>query len=161
MGPLLRERMDSVDILQETFLDAVRMFDRFEVQSESSLIRWLAKIAELRVREAVQKLKAAKRDAAREERFERAGSTESQVVHPAGTGPSPSMEVAGREEKELFEACLEHLPEDYREAILLRDFAGAPWEEVAQALDKPSAGAARMLHARAMAELASVYRRSR
>ena len=82
------------------------------------------------------------------------------MAHPAATGASPSMEVAGREEKERFEECLELLPEDYREVILLRDFAGAPWEEVAQALGKPSAGAARMLHARAMAELASVYRRS-
>lgn len=159
MGPLLRERVDSVDILQETFLDAVRLLDRFEVRSESSLIRWLAKIAENRIREAVQKMLAAKRDPARQERFDRLTSTAGVGAEPLAKGASPSVQVAGDEAKERFQACLELLPEHYREAILLRDFAGASWDEVAEALGKPSAGAARMLHARALAELASIYRR--
>lgn len=161
MGPLLRERMDSVDIAQETFLDALRLFDRFEVRSESSLIRWLAKIAELRVSEALQKMRAAKRDPARQERFDRLTSTQAMAVEPVATDPTPSADAAGREGKERFDVCLALLSEDYREVILLRDFAGASWEEVAQALGKATADSARMLHSRAMAELASAYRRFR
>lgn len=159
VGPRLRTRLDSTDLLQETFVEAVRMFDRFEVRDESSLIRWLSRIAELRVREAVQKMKAAKRDPRREVPIAAGASSASPVVDPADASPSPSENAVDREDAARFEHCLDRLRDEQREVILLRDFSGASWEDVAEAMGKPSAGAARMLHSRALAELASLYGR--
>ena len=53
-----------------------------------------------------------------------------------------------------FEAKLEQ----YRELILLRNYAGASWESVAEETNRPSAAAARMMHARAVVELGKLLR---
>ena len=53
---------------------------------------------------------------------------------------------------------LERLPEEYRELILLRNYAGASWESVAEETGRPSAAAARMMHARALVELGKLVR---
>ena len=44
------------------------------------------------------------------------------------------------------------------ELILLRDYAGSSWEEIAAEVDAPSAAAARMMHARALAKLGALLR---
>jgi DNA-directed RNA polymerase specialized sigma24 family protein len=41
------------------------------------------------------------------------------------------------------------LPENYREVVLLRDYHGAEWDEVARALAVPGVHAAQQLHQRA------------
>lgn len=158
LGRLLRTRVDSVDILQETFLLAVQKIDGFEPRSNADIIRRLARFAENQIRKAVQEMRAAKRDPARERRFEQASSVEG--WEPAGETPRPEELAASNEEDERVARSLELLPEDYREVILLRNHAGSAWEEVAEEMGKPSPAAARMLYSRAMAELASVFRRS-
>ncbi len=45
------------------------------------------------------------------------------------------------------------LPERYREILVLRDQKGLPWDEVAKRLARPSADAARMMHAKAKVAL--------
>ena len=45
MGPKLREKLESVDILQEVFRTAFEGFERFEMRDEASFINWLSKIA--------------------------------------------------------------------------------------------------------------------
>ena len=157
LGPRLKARMDSADILQETFVEAVRMFDRFEIRAESSLIQWLARIAELRVREAVQKMQADKRNPDREIPIDAPKGESATLREPSAQSPTPSSIAASSEEAERVEACLAQLNPEHREAILLRVYAGASWQEVADALGRPSPGAARMLHSRAMAELSSAF----
>jgi len=157
LGTRLRQRVDSLDILQETFIEAVRLFDGFEMRDESSLLRWLARIAELRVKEAAQRESAAKRDAGREQPLDDSEVGEVLEGELAADAISPSGEVAREEARERIVRCLERLPDEQREAILLRDYAGASWKSVAEALGRPSPGAARMLHARALARLAALY----
>lgn len=162
LGARLRTQVDSVDILQETFGDAVRMFDRFEMRDDASLIQWLAKIAELRVRAAAQRMNAAKRDPGREVRLDASGDSDGRPQRPhevAADNPTPSQALARGEDAERVLRCLDQLDELQREAILQRDFAGASWDSIAEALHKPSADAARMLHARALARLAALYGR--
>ena len=157
LGRALRRRVDSNDILQETFVDAVGSIDRFEAGGGSSLLAWLTRIAELRVREASQKASAAKRDVAREVRLgpEQAGGCGFEPFD--STTPS---RLAVRAEGEALVLCaLEELADEQREAILLRVYAESSWSEIARALGKPTPGAARMLHARAMARLTTVCRR--
>jgi DNA-directed RNA polymerase specialized sigma24 family protein len=65
----------------------------------------------------------------------------------------PIDATASEEQQKIVETCMQELPEDYRELILLRNYAGASWETVAEETGRPSAAAARMMHARAMIEL--------
>src|SRR6185436_18440399 len=61
LGPSLRRRLESGDILQETFLAAVRNFARFELRDEGSFINWLAVLAENQIRDAADHHGAQKR----------------------------------------------------------------------------------------------------
>jgi DNA-directed RNA polymerase specialized sigma24 family protein len=49
LGSRLRESVDSGDILQETFLAAVRSIENFEMREEASLINWLSRLAERQI----------------------------------------------------------------------------------------------------------------
>jgi RNA polymerase sigma-70 factor, ECF subfamily len=161
LGPALRASLESVDILQETFEAAIRDFDHFEVRDHGSFINWLARIAERKLCDADDHLRAQKRDRRREVPL--ASSDGSTSLGPVlrAAGPSPSEQVSRNEQIELIEACLSEMPEEYRELIILHDYAGASWEAVAEATGRPSAAAARMKYRTALRDLAArVLRRT-
>ena len=72
--------------------------------------------------------------------------------------PGLSPVIAGTEEEELLEACVADLSDEYRELIILREYAGASWEEIARETGRPSADAARMMHGKAMLELSKLLK---
>jgi len=158
MDSPLRKRLDSGDILQETFMAAMRGFDKFDMGSEASFINWLAVIAERKVRDALDHATAQRRDVRREVEIDgpRPGKDEDDRA-PDQESPnkavSPLSKLAMQEDSALLEEALHSLPEQYRELILLRDYAGYSWDEVARETGRPNASAARMMHARAMVEL--------
>jgi RNA polymerase sigma-70 factor (ECF subfamily) len=159
LGRRLRLRMDSGDILQETFAAAVDAFDRFEMKDEAGFINWLSKIAERQVLAAVEHHSAQKRDAAREVPLDPGDPARATSIEPVDVGPAPSELAQRAEESSLVERCVTELPEEYRELIIWRDYAGAAWEVVAEETGRPSADAARMMHAKAMLELGRLMRR--
>jgi DNA-directed RNA polymerase specialized sigma24 family protein len=69
---------------------------------------------------------------------------------------SPLEAAIGQEVVERYEAALASLTTAERDAIVARLELGLTHEEIAQALGKPSADAARMAVARAMVQLARV-----
>lgn len=164
LGARLRERVDSGDILQETFLAAVRSIESFEMREEASLINWLSRLAERQIIAAADYHGARKRDSRRDVPLT-SGTGDSQTVSVRlgledGRVPRPLDSVADAEEQARVESCLERLPEEYRELILLRNYADASWESVAEETGRPSAAAARMMHARALVELGKLVRGS-
>jgi RNA polymerase sigma-70 factor (ECF subfamily) len=162
LGPRLRERVESGDILQETFIAAVRSIESFEMREEASLINWLSRLAERQIIAAADFHGAKKRDSRRDVPL--SGPTgDSQTVSVSrgledGREPGPLDRIADAEEQARVESCLEHLPEEYRELILLRNYAGASWESIAEETGRPSAEAARMMYARALVELGKLLR---
>ena len=162
LGARLRESIDSGDILQETFLAAVRSLDSFEMREEASLINWLSRLAERQIIAAADYHGAKKRDTRRNVSLSgpvhEARSATISIAIPDGRDTRPLDVLAGREEQKIVEKCLEDLPEEYRELILLRNYAGASWESVAEETGRPSAAAARMMHARALVELGKLVR---
>ncbi|MBI5433631.1 MAG: sigma-70 family RNA polymerase sigma factor [Planctomycetes bacterium] len=162
LGPELRALLDSGDILQETFAAAVSAFDRFEMREEASLIRWLATLAERQITAAADRYGALKRDRKREVPLSPVNPASSSSPHGrdlSASGPLPIDEVAGEEEATLVDDAIRELPEEYRELILWRDYAGAEWDVVARETGRPTAAAARMMHSRAMVELTKLVRR--
>ncbi len=161
LGEPLRRRVDVSDILQETFAAAVDAFDRFEVRDEGSFINWLARIAEHQVLAAADHHGAQKRNPAREVPLAHADASGPIGIDPVATGLLPPDQVVRAEEILLVETCVAALPEAYRELIILRNYAGASWDTVAAETGRPSAAAARMMHAKAVIELGKEFRRRR
>ena len=163
LGPRLRESVESGDILQETFLAAVKAFPSFEMRDEGSLIHWLAKLVERQIIAQADYHGAKKREAARRVSLERTHGGSGQLsgsvpmLHADET-TAPLEKLAKAEERAAVERAMDALPAEYRELLLLRNYAGASWESVAEATGRPSAAAARMMHARALLELAKVLR---
>jgi RNA polymerase sigma-70 factor (ECF subfamily) len=158
LGPRLRESLDSGDILQETFLAAVRSFQNFEMRDEASLIHWLARLAERQIIAAADYHGAKKRDAARNISMTSSRGSGSITIAFPDDSTAPLEKIAAREESAKVERCLDELPDEYRELIVLRNYAGASWEVVAEETDRPSAAAARMMYSRAMLELGKLLR---
>jgi RNA polymerase sigma-70 factor (ECF subfamily) len=72
---------------------------------------------------------------------------------------SPLEEAIGREAVELYEAALQRLRPEEREAIIARVEMDYTYQEMAEALGKPSAEAARKAAQRALVRLAEEMRR--
>lgn len=156
LGPTLRGYLDSDDVLQETCLAALEAFDRFDLRDDGSLLHWLGRLAENRIRQAAEHHHALKRDRRRERPLPEA------ATEPSGRGselldggPQPPVRAAADEELEGVLAALDTLGPEQREVFILRHLThGAPrWESIARDLGSPSADAARQLYARAVAAI--------
>ena len=155
LGRRLAAHTETEDILQETFAAAVEAFDRFEMRDDASLINWLARLAERKIIAAADFFGAKKRDRRREIRLPAATHNDSSVASAeiADSLDGPLQKAEDAELRALVDDCVAELSDDYRELILLRDYAGSSWEQVARETGRPSAEAARMMHTRAMLEL--------
>ena len=157
MGPQLRREMDSMDLVQESFVDAVKAFDRFDVQDEASLIRWLRTIVENRVRDAGRHAGRARRDRSREQPLDAPASADTPSAasfDPADPSTLPLDHLLGSEDSEALAGALDGLSESDRELILLRDYEQHSWAQVAEVTWRPTADSARTAHRKAMARLA-------
>jgi RNA polymerase sigma-70 factor (ECF subfamily) len=156
LGSKLREVVESGDVLQETFKEAVVAFERFEIREDASIINWLARLAEHKIIGLADFHGARKRDHARNVPMP-------ELDHPSSTSPlklehvdgstQPLEKIVRNEEVDRVVRAIAELSEEHRELILHRNYMGASWEAVAKETGRPSAAAARMAHARAMIEL--------
>jgi len=161
IGSRLRLRLDSEDILQPTFAKAFENFDRFEMRHEGSFLHWLAEYAKRQIHDAADRENAIKRVPLDHLRS---------IDDDGGDESRPRMEVPGRttgpidrvvrSEREIaVEECLDQMAEHHRMVIVLRDYDGLEWNEVAEKMHKNTDSAVRELHRRAMLELAKLLRR--
>ncbi|MEZ5979947.1 MAG: sigma-70 family RNA polymerase sigma factor [Planctomycetota bacterium] len=155
MGRGLRAELESGDMVQEAMVEVLEGFSRFEMRDETAFVRWLSTLVENRLREVARFHGAAKRDRAREVHVDQARGSDDRPraaelvdAHAA----TPSEDVSRRELGELVHEALAKLDERHRRVLVLRQ-TGAEWESVAHDMGLGSAGAARMLHARARVAL--------
>jgi RNA polymerase sigma-70 factor (ECF subfamily) len=137
LGPKLREKVESCDVLQEAYLAAHEAFASFEYADDGAFLRWLCRIIDNRIRDLRDYFQARKRQ-----------PTELPQSNP--TGPITALDRA--EHRETIARALDRLSEDHRQVLLLRYFEGLSAEETARRMGR-SAGAVRKLTARALAEL--------
>jgi len=126
LGRGLRAREDSDDVLQEVYLEAHRVFDRFRWQGDASFTRWLCRIAENVIRGLVDRHGAQKRTPpggmARVSRIEH---------RLAASAAGPATQAARRERTEALAVALGALDDELREVLLLRYFQGRTIDEIA------------------------------
>lgn len=159
MGQELRSKLESMDLVQDAFVSALRGLENFTYQNEGDFLRWLAKIAENRIRDNSEKLHADKRNIRREIPLTITGQNSRDSL--VGTvGPidftTPSVIVSRREDMNKLEKAMDKLRPEYKEVIILAKMEGLSGHELAEKLGKEP-GAARALLSRALAALAQEY----
>ncbi|MBK8979457.1 MAG: sigma-70 family RNA polymerase sigma factor [Planctomycetes bacterium] len=154
LGPKLRTRLESMDIVQDTFATALRKFDDFEMRDEASFIHWLSTIAEHQITDRRDYHEAKKRSASRETSLDGDRPDALPALEPVSDVDSPLDALIRTEGSTRVEEKIAELPDKYRELILLRDYAGFSWKEVAERADRPTPDAAREMHRQAIVKLA-------
>ena len=161
MGKELRSKLESMDVVQDTFLQALGHLHDFTWENEGDFVRWLSRIAENELRGHLRKLHAEKRDIRREVRLAGDGSTTGGgfigPLGPVGT-TTPSVMASRKEELGKLEKAIDELKPEYKQAIVLSKIDGLSHEEVADKLGR-SSEAVRKLVSRALAELVVAFRR--
>jgi len=147
----LRAKGGASDLVQETFLNAHRHFDRFHGETEGELLAWLRQLLLNNLASFRRLFVAGKRRVGREVTLDRSGSS-SPVREISASAPSPSEQALGHERDQSLQCALERLPDDYRRVLTLRHIEGHSFEEIGRSIGR-SANAARKLWARAVERL--------
>lgn len=162
MGPELRSKLQSMDLVQDAFISAIRSMDNFTYENEGDFLRWVSRIAENRIRDNLENLHAQKRDIRREIPLNTNSST-TQDTFVGISGPvdimTPSLVISNREDLDRLEKAMQKLKPEYRKAITLTKIEGLSYEEAAEQLGK-SPDAMRMLLSRAMAALSQNFEKT-
>jgi len=140
-----RDLAETQDLVQETVFKAFKQLDRFEVRHDGALQAYLRQALLNRIRSEIRRVSR---------------RPEPVVLEPGieDAAPSPLEAAIGREGIERYEQALARLRPGDREAIVGRIEFGLTNEELAAALEKPSANAARMAVERALFRLAKELR---
>src|SRR5580700_1090251 len=127
IGQRLQGKVDASDIVQETFLEAHRNFARFRGTSEGELVRWLRQILATNLADLFRRYLGTQGRDVRLEREIVGALDRSSILLDRGlvaVQSSPSHQAAQREQAVLLADALGQLPDDYREAIVLRHLEG-------------------------------------
>ena len=152
LGAKLRQRLESQDVMQQVYLDALDNIDRFVDRGGDSFFAWLRKIAVNRICDVDRRaFQTAKR--AGEVRAADVGASMANLLDAlAASNTSPSMAVDLQDKIKLLQSALDHLNEDQREVIRLRYLNQLNVAETAAKMDR-SERAVRSLCVRALIRL--------
>jgi RNA polymerase sigma factor (sigma-70 family) len=140
MPTALRDLADTSDFVQDVLLQTFQKVGRLDVGREGGLQAYLRQSVLNRIRDEFRKAQR------------RPGMVELDETYQDSL-PSPLEQAIGQAGIERYEMALAALRPIDREAIIARVELGFTYEEVANALGKPSANAARMAVERALVRL--------
>jgi RNA polymerase sigma-70 factor (ECF subfamily) len=153
MDRRLSSRVDSSDVLQETYLEAARKLPDYAKQRTMPLFPWLRWIARDKVISLYRRhLAAGRRAVGREVPILPVDGSAKLVLELVSDATSASRKVARTELAALLRRGLERLAPDDRELILMHHFEGLTHRDAAQCLRIGEAAAAKR-YARARASL--------
>ena len=129
------------DILQETFFRAFQQITRFQPKSDQSFLAWLKTIAESRLIDAIKHQRRQKRGGqmrrveAAQDVFHTTVADLLNLVADDGGG-TPSKIVATGEAVKAMQVAIAALPEEQRQALLLRYFRQKSLDEAGAEMDR-------------------------
>jgi RNA polymerase sigma-70 factor (ECF subfamily) len=135
-----RDVADTQDLVQDAIVRTLPRLKTFEARHPGALQAYLRQAIANRIRDEIRKVRSRPAPADLSDR-------------QADEAPSPLEQAIGREGLERYETALARLRPDEREAIIARLELQQSYEEVALALGKTSADAARMAVTRAVKSL--------
>lgn len=142
-----RDITDTSDLVQESVFETFKRIDAFEPRGAGALQAYLRQALINRVRNQLRRV------------VSRPRPSELESAMP-DEGPSPLEEAIGAQTLDRYEAALARLRPEDRDAIVSRIEFGMSFADLATALDKPSADAARMAVVRALERLAQEMARA-
>jgi RNA polymerase sigma-70 factor, ECF subfamily len=136
-----RDMLDTEDLVQESVMAALRRIQDFEARREGALQAYLRQALANRIKDVI--------------RYKHRRPIQTELPdNAADQGESPLEQVIGLENTERYEAAMLRLRDTDREAIVARVELRYSYQDLAVALGKPSADAARVAVARAVYRLA-------
>jgi RNA polymerase sigma-70 factor (ECF subfamily) len=143
----LRNQEDALDVVQEAFIKVHRYLPRFEGQS--SFYTWLYRIV---ANLCIDHVRRARRGRAAEydDRFRHEGADEGFAEPITGrVGGDPGGSVRDREIREAVRLGLDGLSDKHRAVIVMREFQGMSYAEMAEAMEcSKGTIMSRLFHAR-------------
>jgi len=139
IGQRLQVKVDASDLVQETMLEAHKDFGTFRGASEAELVAWLRQIMASVFCGTLRKyLGAQKRDIRLERTLRESLDRSSLLLGRGFVDPhsSPSQQASRREQSVLLADALAKLPEDYREALVLRHLQGLSFPEIGRRMGR-------------------------
>jgi len=159
MGTELRSKLESMDLVHEALICALTDLKDFAYRDEGDFLRWLAQIAENRIRDNIDKLHADKRDIRKESPLNGHTSTVTKnryQIPQLAMSTTPSAILSKKEELDKLENAIDKLKPEYKEVILWAKIEGLSYEEIANRLGK-STNAVGHLLSRAMIALSKIF----
>ena len=144
-----RDVSDTDDLVQETLLQTFKRIGQFEPRGSGALLAYLRQAILNRVREELRR------------KGRRPDGTHLSGLDLESELSSPLEQAIGQEALDRYERALQRLKPDEQNAVIGRVELGYTYEELAEALDKPSAEAARKAAQRALVRLAEEMERGR
>ncbi|HVK09156.1 MAG TPA: sigma-70 family RNA polymerase sigma factor [Gemmataceae bacterium] len=131
--PWLAPKLDASDLVQQTLLKAHAARDQFRGRTPEELAAWLRQILARTLANALRSLGQAKRDAGAEQSLEAdldasCGRLDAWL---AADHTSPSERAGQHERADRLAAAVAALPDDQREAILLKHCHGTSLADIA------------------------------
>lgn len=145
LPPGARGMAETADLVQVTCYRALTRLEAFEHRHEGAFFAYLRQIVLNAIREEIR-------------RSTRRPSVPDPAHEAADEAPSVVEQAIGREMLASYEEALLGLTDEQREAVVLRLECGLAYPEIAEAMGKSSANAARMLVVRALVPLAEAMR---
>jgi RNA polymerase sigma factor (sigma-70 family) len=149
-----RQLTDTDDLVQDALLQTFKRIDVFDPRGPGALHAYLRQAVMNRLRDELRR---------------RGRQPETLTLDDTGTaerlgiesGESPLAQAIGRENLARYQDALASLRPEEREAVIGRIEMGYTYQELAEAIGKPTAEAARKATERALVRLAEEMRRAR
>lgn len=155
LGADLKPKCSRSDLVQQTFIDAQDAFVRFGGTDPDELRAWLERILLNNLGDVARHFRdAQKRQIHREIPLADNGANIDGLIDRS----TPSKKVAALEENEQLRQALARLPEDYQQAIVLRNLQRRTFDEIAATMGR-SIGAVKKLWGRAILKLKDEMKR--
>ena len=145
LPPYARGIGSTHDVVSEALAKSFAVIDEFDLRHEGAFLAYARRAVLNGIIDQIRRANARPRG---EEMDERIASRE----------PSPIDAAMGHEFMEHYEAALTRLTPEQHQAVVLRLEFGYSFEDVAEAMEAPSADAARMLVNRGIVKLAEELR---
>ena len=123
---ILRNDAEAEDVMQDAYVRAYQHLNQFA--GKAAFSTWLTRIA---VNEALGRLKSRNRF----DQLDMDEKYEETFMGPQENAPDPEVKASAGELRELLEAALLELPEQYRTVVMLRDIEEMTTSETAAALE--------------------------
>lgn len=148
----IRSKVAPSDLVQQTFLEARRDFDRFDGDSPEAFVGWLRQVLEHNIADAHRQYERTQQRSVDREEALPANSSWNGEAQLIDSRPTPQAGALSREEQARLDGAIASLPELAQHVIHLRYAEELPFDEIGRRIGK-SGEAARKIWSRTIVTL--------